>query len=221
MSAPEFYRTRSLKLTPDQAQLYSEHEDWALGIALSFYRSKQIAEGRISSEQIKQSARIELCRLVQRFDSSKAAFRTFAYGRLTTSVVDVLRQEHIADRRVMPPEFVDATSDEVVSSRYSQSSDPAYAAELREALQEVVELIPPQFYEIFLMWWLSGMSQKAIANTIGKSHSRVCQIVNGCLEAIRKGKKEKVQGYERSRTVRRKHENSSSISKAAGYNTER
>lgn len=185
-------------MTAEQQELYDAHRVWALKIA-----SRVADRSRLNAaeaEPLKNAALVGLIQAAQRFDPKRGlAFKTMAGMRICGAATDCIRDEGWQPRgsykkdRWRPECWEGVTLkkcslDAAVATRKNSDdgkalmgflplSDKGLAAlEASEEVEWLLAGLKPMEQFVLRQYYLLDESMKAIAEALGLSESRVCQI---------------------------------------------
>ncbi len=195
--------------TKSRKDLVMEHLPLVKKIASKIYN--RIPDGIVDFEELVNTGIIGLIKAIERYDSNKAKFSTYAYIKIRGEILDYLRKQDFLPRSVrekikngeisdLKEEIVTLVSIEEKlfgnSERYfvkdilvSEEPEPEEVLikeEAKRVLAEAISELSDKEQLVLQLIFVEGLDLKSIGEILGVSVSRVSQIKTGALKKLRK-----------------------------------
>ncbi len=195
--------------TKSRKDLVMEHLPLVKKIASKIYN--RIPDGIVDFEELVNTGVIGLIKAIERYDSNKAKFSTYAYIKIRGEILDYLRKQDFLPRSVrekikngeisdLKEEIVTLVSIEEKlfgnSERYfvkdilvSEEPEPEEVLikeEAKRVLAEAISELSDKEQLVLQLIFVEGLDLKSIGEILGVSVSRVSQIKTGALKKLRK-----------------------------------
>ncbi len=195
--------------TKSRKDLVMEHLPLVKKIASKIY--SRIPDGIVDFEELVNTGVIGLIKAIERYDSNKSKFSTYAYIKIRGEILDYLRKQDFLPRSVrekikngeisdLKEEIITLVSIEEKlfgnSERYfvkdilvSEEPEPEEVLikeEAKRVLAEAISELSDKEQLVLQLIFVEGLDLKSIGEILGVSVSRVSQIKTGALKRLRK-----------------------------------
>lgn len=165
--------------------LFEEWEQWAVNKGRSYaIRSGLLGSNKLSLEEVDQAALLGLLDSTRLFDPSRGnKFPTLAYKRVIGSVKDAFRSSGFwGSRRCKLQQPVEVR----VDLHPTELSSDMGMVDNREESEHLINYVKSRLNRtVMRLRFLNNYTLIEIANLLGLSESRVCQIVKSATEEIK------------------------------------
>lgn len=194
--------------TKSKKDLVIEHLPLVRKVASMIYR--RIPEGVVEFEELVNTGVIGLIKAIEKYDSRKAKFSTYAYIKIRGEILDYLRKLDFLPRGVrgklrngdiseLREEIVTLISIEeklfenseryfvkdLLSSDVPNPEDQVLKEELKQVLAFAVSKLSEKEQLVLQLIFVEELDLKSISEILGVSVSRVSQIKTGALKKLR------------------------------------
>lgn len=194
--------------TKSRKDLVIEHLPLVRKVASMIYR--RIPEGVVEFEELVNTGVIGLIKAIEKYDSRKAKFSTYAYIKIRGEILDYLRKLDFLPRGVrgklrngdiseLREEIVTLISIEeklfenseryfvkdLLSSDVPNPEDQVLKEELKQVLAFAVSKLSEKEQLVLQLIFVEELDLKSISEILGVSVSRVSQIKTGALKKLR------------------------------------
>ena len=195
--------------TKSRKDLIVEHLPLVRKVASRIYR--RLPEGVVEFEELVNTGVIGLIKAIERYDSKRARFSTYAYIKIRGEILDYLRKQDFLPRSVREKlkkkEFHELKEEVITlisieeklfgnSERYSikdtlvsdlpDPEDEVLKEEAKRVLASAVSQLSEKEQLVLQLIFVEELDLKAIGEILGVSVSRVSQIKTGALKKLRK-----------------------------------
>jgi len=194
--------------TKSKKDLVIEHLPLVRKVASMIYR--RIPEGVVEFEELVNTGVIGLIKAIEKYDSRKAKFSTYAYIKIRGEILDYLRKLDFLPRGVrgklrngdiseLREEIVTLISIEeklfenseryfvkdLLSSDVPNPEDQVLKEELKQVLAFAISKLSEKEQLVLQLIFVEELDLKSISEILGVSVSRVSQIKTGALKKLR------------------------------------
>lgn len=195
--------------TKSKKDLVVEHLPLVKKVASRIYR--RIPEGVVDFDELVNTGVIGLIKAIDRYDSNRAKFSTYAYIKIRGEILDYLRRLDFLPRSArekLKNNEISEVKDEVVaflsleerlfgnSERYalkdllvSDEPDPEdllLRREAKENLASAISRLSEKEQLVLQLIFVEELDLKSISEILGVSVSRVSQIKSGAIKKLKK-----------------------------------
>lgn len=194
--------------TKSRKDLIVEHLPLVKKVASRIYR--RLPEGVVEFEELVNTGVIGLIKAIERYDSKRARFSTYAYIKIRGEILDYLRKQDFLPRSVREKlkkkEFHELKEEVITlisieeklfgnSERYSikdtlvsdlpDPEDEVLKEEAKRVLASAVSQLSEKEQLVLQLIFVEELDLKAIGEILGVSVSRVSQIKIGALKKLK------------------------------------